>query len=87
MDENKTFIIAERDGFSQKIGLLVSMLENARHYLKQASRNLSVEQLDAKPGGAVNSIGQLLAHLCAAEVFFQAMTFHDRRFNDQEAEE
>lgn len=85
MIDGDLFIIAERDNYTPKIGLLVSLLSNARHYLLTATRDLSTAQLDAQPKEAPNTIGQLLAHLAAAELMFQAITFHDRQFNEEEA--
>lgn len=82
-----TFIIGEREGYTPKIGVLVSMLTNSRCYLLSATRNLAQDQLDSHPGLAPNSIGTLLAHLCAAENMFQRITFEGRRFNEQELAE
>ena len=81
-----TFVIGPRDGFSPRVGVLVSSLQNTRHYLRNAVRGLSLEQLDARPEPAQNTIGQLLAHLAAAETMFQRMLFEGRRFNDAERE-
>jgi len=79
------FVIGEREGYDLRIGTLVSQLQNARHYLLRAARNLSQEELDASPGAAPNTIGSILAHLDAAENMFQRITFEDRRFNDEES--
>jgi uncharacterized damage-inducible protein DinB len=79
-----TFVIGERSGYTPRIGLLVSELQNARHYLLRATRELSVAELDAKPGAAKNSIGAILAHLDAAENMFQRILFEGRRFNEEE---
>lgn len=81
---DKIFVIGPRADFTPKIGTLVSMLSNTRLYLKTATRNLTVEDLDSKPNSALNSIGAILAHLAAAESLFQCMTFEDRQFNDEE---
>lgn len=83
-DSSDIFVIGPRDGYSPKVGTLVSMLANARHYLRTATRDLSIEDLDAKPAAAPNSIGTLLAHLAAAETLFQCMTFENRQFNEEE---
>ncbi|MFC5596158.1 DinB family protein [Deinococcus cellulosilyticus] len=81
---DRFFIIQEQDGYTPKIGLLVSMLQNSRHYLLRAVRDLSQAELDARPLGAVNTIASLLAHLNAAETMFQRMTFEGRRFAPDE---
>lgn len=83
--DDAVFIIGERQGYNPKIGVLVSQLTNARHFLLRAVRELSTEQLDAQPPGVTNSIGALLAHLNAAENMFQRITFEGRRFDEAEA--
>jgi hypothetical protein len=83
-NQKQIFVIHEREGYAPKVGLMVSMLTNSRHYLLNAIRALSVEELDAKPKGARNTIGSLLAHLAAAETLFQCITFFERRFNEEE---
>jgi uncharacterized damage-inducible protein DinB len=84
-DAQTLFVIGPREGYAPRIGVLVSQLINARHYLLRAARNLSPEDLDAPPGAARNTIGAILAHLDAAENMFQRTTFEGRRFNDEEA--
>ena len=78
------FVIGEREGFAREVGVLASMLENARHFLLGAVRDLETEKLDAPPGAATNTIGSLLAHLDAAENLFQRLTFEGRMFNEKE---
>jgi uncharacterized damage-inducible protein DinB len=79
-----TFLIGGRAGFTPRIGILVSQLQNARHYLLRASRDLGVAELDAAPGPAKNTIGAILVHLDAAENMFQRILFEGRRFNEEE---
>jgi len=76
------FVIGERDGFSPKVGVLVSTLTNARQYLKASVRGLSVQELDARPRLGKNSIGQLLAHVCAAETLLRSFTFEGRGYDE-----
>jgi hypothetical protein len=83
--ESSVFLIGTREGYDTRIGTLVSQLTNTRHFLLRASRGLSVEQLDARPGPARNTIGTLLAHLNAAESMFQRITFEGRLFNEEES--
>jgi hypothetical protein len=78
------FLVTPREGFTPRIGLLAAELESSRHYLLRASRELTVAQLDAAPGTARNTMGELLAHVDAAENLFQRITFEDRMFNDEE---
>jgi uncharacterized damage-inducible protein DinB len=79
------FVIGEREGYAPEIGILVGMLQNARHYLVSAARGLRTEDLDARPGTAVNTIGSILAHLDAVENLFQRLTFEGRRFDPEES--
>jgi len=83
-NSSEMFVIGLRKGFTPKVGTLVSMLANARHYLQTTTRELTIENLDSKPNSAPNSIGAILAHLAAAETLFQCMTFEDRQFNEEE---
>jgi hypothetical protein len=85
MSDDDIFLIGGRAGYGPRLGVLVSQLQNARHYLLRASRDLTTKELGAAPGAAKNTIGAILAHLDAAENMFQRITFEDRRFNDQEA--
>jgi len=83
-NNSKLFVIRPKEGFTPKVGTLVSMLSNARLYLQTTTRDLSIQDLDSKAGAAPNSIGQILAHLAAAETLFQCMTFENRQFNEEE---
>ena len=78
------FVLGDREGFSPRLGTLVSQLNVSREYLYVISRDLTIDALDAKPLGGKNTIGMLLAHLNAAENMFQRITFEDRRFDDEE---
>ena len=68
MTKENVFIIAERDGYAPKMGVLVSQLQNARHYLKAAVKNASQEQLEQKP---VNLTLTQLKPFCKAAKFFR----------------
>ena len=83
-ESDKIFVIGEREGYAPQVGVLVSMLQNARSFLLSAVRDLSTELLDAPPGPANNTIGSILAHLDAAENMFQLITFEKRRWNEEE---
>jgi uncharacterized damage-inducible protein DinB len=73
-------VIAEQPNYSPKIGVLVAQLAVTQHFLLQAVRDLSQEALDSQPNAARNTIGELLAHICAAEVMFSSITFEGQRF-------
>lgn len=65
---------------------LISLLGSNRHYLLNASRELTAAELDFVPPGCRNSIGSLLTHVAAAEVMFQNIAFNGRLFSQQEEE-
>ncbi len=79
------FVIGAREGYDGEVGVLVSMLQNARRYLERAVRDLDTATLDARPGEAVNTVGSILAHLAAAETMIQLRTFDNRRPNEEES--
>jgi len=85
MAEADAFLLRSRAGYPPRIGVLVSQLQNSRHYLLRASRDLDAASLDAQPRGIKNTVGHLLAHLDAAENMFQRITFEGRRFNEEES--
>jgi len=81
---DQLFVIGTRDGYEGEVGVVVSMLQNARQYLHCAVRDLDTAALDARPGGAVNTIGSILAHLAAAEIMLGLRAFENRRPTDEE---
>lgn len=64
--------------FTPQIGTLAAMMAHARTTTLRAVRDLTVEQLDATPAGFRNSIGMLLAHICAVERIHQIISFECR---------
>ena len=81
------FLIGPRDGYAPRVGTLASQLENARHYLRGALRGLDAAALHARPAPARNTVGEIVAHLVAAEAMFRAITFEDRMLDpEREAE-
>ena len=80
-------LITDVPGFTPQIGRLVSMLNQARAATLAAVEGLQPLELDHLPDPAANSIGALLLHIAAAEVGYQAATFHERELNDAEKRE
>jgi PDZ domain/Protein of unknown function (DUF664) len=78
------FLITDQEGFTPHIGRLVSMMNYARRTTLEEVRGLTIEELDflASPNG--NSIGMLLEHFAADEVFYQTKTFEERDLNKTE---
>lgn len=85
-DMNIDYRIRSVDGYTKKIGELVSMLEHTRAVTLGEVRNLSVEQLDLIMQSSGNSIGALLKHIAAIEKVHQLISFQDRDFTKEELE-
>ncbi|OCA84233.1 hypothetical protein A8F94_16080 [Bacillus sp. FJAT-27225] len=76
--------IVQTEGFTEKIGELVSMLSHTRDVTLADLEGLSKEELDYLPSPGGNSIGALLLHIAAIEVAYQVITFENRDLNEQE---
>lgn len=87
MSQDGLFVIGEIDGFAPEIGRLVSMLNYARHTTLESVAGLGIGELDYQHDGRSNSIGALLLHIAAAEVGYQAATFHGRELSAEERNE
>ena len=78
------YLVQPLDGFSPRIGELVVMMNYARMATLWVSRDLTQEQLDARPNGFSNSVGMLLEHMAAVEVAYAASTFENRDLTEAE---
>ena len=87
MNENSLYVIGGLEGLTPQIGRLVSMLNYVRYTTLEAVKGLDVDALDYQHDAQANSIGALLSHIAAAEVGYQAATFHERDLNASEIEE
>jgi uncharacterized damage-inducible protein DinB len=87
MSERDLFLIAEIPGFTPQIGRLVSMMNYVRSTTLSAVAGLGVDELDYQHDAQSNSIGALLSHIAAAEVGYQAATFHGRDLSEEERRE
>ena len=63
------------------------MMNYVRHTTLSAVAGLSVNELDYLHDPQSNSIGALLLHIAAAEVGYQAATFHARDLSEDEKQE
>lgn len=80
-------VIGPREGFSQQIGTLLSMMTWMRTTILSPVKGLSKEQLDYIHDEDSNSIGAMLLHLAATERFYQVHTFEGKEwgnFTDQD---
>jgi uncharacterized damage-inducible protein DinB len=78
MDAERLTLVADVPGFTPQISQLISMMNYARWTTLRAVRDLNIAQLDHAPQGFENSIGALLEHLAAVEVYYQVFTFEGR---------
>lgn len=82
---DELMLIGPKDGYSPQVGTLVSMLNYNRSTIIGITKGLTIEQLDYLHDAKANTIGSLIMHLGATEVFYQANTFEGRQdFNDAE---
>ncbi len=83
----KLFLIGDVAGFTPQIGRLVSMMNYARHTTLSDVDGMTVDQLDYVHDPESNSIGALLLHLAAVDVWYQAATFESRDLGADEMRE
>lgn len=87
VSQQTLYLVGDVEGFSPHLGRLVSMLNYVRHTTVAAVAGAMLDELDYLHDAQSNSIGALLLHIAAAEVGYQAATFHGRELNAQEKEE
>ena len=68
-------VFGPRAGYSPQIGIFVSQLTWMRHAVVGRLQNLTQTDLDWLPDPDANSIGALLLHLAATEVYYGLHTF------------
>lgn len=82
---DELMLIGPKEGYSPQVGTLVSMLNYNRSTIIGITKGLTIEQLDYLHDAKANTIGSLIMHLGATEIFYQANTFEGRQdFNDAE---
>jgi methyltransferase (TIGR00027 family) len=67
-------VLGPREGYSTQIGIFVSQLNWMRRAVLSRLGTLSQEDLDWLPEPEANSIGALLLHLAAADVYYRLNT-------------
>jgi hypothetical protein len=85
--QSNLFLIGDIPGFTPQIARLVSMMNYTRSTTLQAVAGLGIDELDYLHDPQSNSIGTLLAHIAAAEVGYQAATFHARELTPEEKQQ
>ncbi len=84
-EKSSVYMIGPMPGYTPQIGTLVSMLNYNRHTIESMVKGFSQKQLDHLHDSEANSIGSLILHLGATEVYYQANTFEGREdFNEEE---
>ena len=86
-DKGNLFLIGEVPGFTPQIGRLISMMNYTRHTTLREVEGLGVPELDHLQDSESNSIGALLFHIAAVEVWYQAETFFARELDAEEVRE
>ena len=72
----------KREGFTDQISILVSMMDWMRATVLRSVSGLSEKELDFILDEDSNSIGAMLLHLAATERYYQIHTFEGREWGD-----
>ncbi|QOR67841.1 DinB family protein [Cytobacillus suaedae] len=78
------FRVRPIEGFTPKIGELMSMLEYTRALTLEDIKDLSQVELDQLVDEESNSVGALLLHIASIEAVHQVVAFENRDFNESE---
>ncbi len=71
------YLIGPQEGYSPRIGTLLSTMTMMRTWVVFEVKNLTIEQLDFQLDNQSNSIGAMLLHLAATERYYQLNTFDE----------
>lgn len=83
---NAQYEIKPQEGFSPQIGIMVDMMEDLKDRITNIVQDLSQEETDYLFDENANSIGSLIMHLVANEVYYQMETMEGRSWTEEEAE-
>jgi uncharacterized damage-inducible protein DinB len=75
------------DGFTPQIGTLVTMLNNLSERVEYTVSNMTQAELDYQLDEKSNSVGALVMHLAATEIYYQEATFGNSDLSEKEMEE
>ncbi len=79
---NNIHEFGKREGYSDQLSILVSMMDWMRSTVLRSVDGLSQKDLDFLLDKESNSIGAMLIHLAATERFYQIHTFDGRDWGD-----
>ncbi len=82
--EESIHIIGPKEGFSPQIGTLVSMMNWMRMVVLRSVTDMTKEDLDYLHDAKSNTIGAMLLHLAATDVWYHTDTFEKRQLNENE---
>lgn len=72
------------EGFSPHLGTLITMLDDLKDRVERGMGGLDQEELDHLMNADANSIGALVMHLVAVEVYYQDATFGEMGYDESE---
>ena len=73
--DDESWVIGPKPGFTPEIGTLVSMLAFTRMQVLHNTKGMSVADLDFLLDGKANTIGALLNHLAATDAYYHLNSF------------
>ena len=73
--DDESWVIGPKPGFTPEIGTLVSMLAFTRMQVLHNTKGMSIADLDFLLDGKANTIGALLNHLAATDAYYHLNTF------------
>ena len=85
--EDRPNVFGPKEGYTEHMGILVSMLDWMRMVILSPVRDMSISDLDYLVDDDANSIGAMLMHLAATERFYQIHTFEDKEWGDWSKED
>ncbi|MCW5517922.1 DUF664 domain-containing protein [Muriicola sp. Z0-33] len=79
---NNIHEFGKREGYTEQMSIVVSMMDWMRAAVLRSVQDLSVKDLDFLLDEEANSIGGMLVHLAATERYYQIHTFEGRNWGD-----
>ena len=76
-------IIGPKAGYSPQVGTLVSMLTWMQEAIGRSTEGMTQAELDYLFDAKANTIGALMLHLAATEIFYQANTFEGKDLSEE----
>lgn len=75
------FVIGPKPGYTPQIGTIVSMLTYIQSAVTRSVKGLTMADLDHLFDAGANTIGALLLHLAATEVYYGMNTFENKKWD------